>query len=162
VHVAPVEGGVIPARFAAPDMRERLALIAESHRRLTGRDLVAADADPVEALWHAPRVILAHGTEADPIFFFGNRAALARFGMTVSDFVAMPSRLSAEPVNQAERQAALERVAEHGFIDDYGGNRVAADGRRFRVEAATIWNLIEADGRVRGQGATFDRWTDLD
>lgn len=153
---------MIPARFAAPDMRARLALIAESYRRLTGRELVPAGVDPVEALWNAPRVILAHGIEADPIFFFGNRAALERFGMTAELFAAMPSRLSAEPVNQAERQAALDRVAAHGFVDDYGGDRIAADGRRFRVEAATIWNLIDAEGTIHGQGATFDRWTDLD
>lgn len=153
---------MIPARFSTPEMRERLSLIAESYRRLTGRELVPADADPIMALWEAPRVILAHGTEADPVFLFGNRAALDRFGMALEDFIAMPSRLSAEPVNQAERQAALDRVATRGFIDDYGGNRIAADGRRFRVEAATIWNLIDADGVIHGQGATFDRWEPID
>ena len=153
---------MIPARFATPGIRARLGLIAESYRRLTGRALIPAGADPAEALWNAPRVILAHGTEADPVFFFGNRAALDRFGMTFDDFVAMPSRFSAEPGNRAERQAALERVAAHGFIDDYGGNRIAADGRRFRVEAATIWNLVDADGVVHGQGAAFDRWMPLD
>lgn len=152
---------MIPARLATPGMRARLALIAESYRRLTGRELIPADADPAEALWNAPRVILAHGTEADPVFFFGNRAALDRFGMALDDFVAMPSRLSAEPGNRAERQGALERVAAHGFIDDYGGNRIAADGRRFRVEAATIWNLIDETGVIHGQGATFDRWVPL-
>lgn len=152
---------MIPARFAAPGMRARLGLIAESYRRLTGRELIPAGADPAEALWDAPRVILAHGTEADPVFFFGNRAALDRFGMTLEDFVAMPSRLSAEPGNRPERQAALDRVAAHGFIDDYGGNRIAADGRRFRVEGATVWNLIDADGAIHGQAATFDRWVNL-
>ena len=143
-------------------MRARLALIAESYRRLTGRALVPGGTDTAEALWEAPHVILAHGTEPDPIFFFGNRAALARFGMTLDAFAAMPSRLSAEPLHRDERQALLGRVTRDGFIDDYGGNRIAADGSRFRVEGATVWNLIDADGAVHGQAATFDRWTPLD
>jgi hypothetical protein len=74
----------------------------------------------------------------------------------------MPSRLSAEPLHQGERQALLDRVIAHGFIDDYSGNRITAEGRRFRVEVATVWNLVDAEGVVHGQGATFDRWTDLD
>ena len=161
MHVAPVEGGVIPPRFASPEMRGRLESIVTSYRRLTGRELVTGG-DLVQALWNAPRVILAHGTEPDPIFFFGNRAALDRFGMTLEAFVAMPSRLSAEPLHRGERQALLDRVVSHGFIDDYSGTRITADGRRFRVEAATVWSLIDADGKVHGQGATFDRWTDLE
>ena len=143
-------------------MRERLSLIAQSHLRLTGRALIPAGADPVEALWNAPRVILAHGTEPDPIFFFGNRAALDRFGVSIEAFTGMPSRLSAEPLHQSERQTLLDRVTAHGFIDDYCGNRIASDGRRFRVEAATVWNLIDAEGAIHGQAATFDRWTPLD
>ena len=153
---------MIPPLLASPEMRARLELIAASYRRLTGRELVPAVGDSAQALWDAPRVILAHGTEPDPIFFFGNRAALERFGMTLEAFVAMPSRLSAEPLHQGERQALLDRVIRHGFIDDYSGNRIAADGRRFRVEDASVWNLIDAGGVVHGQGATFDRWTDLD
>ena len=151
----------LPNRFTPPEMRARLALIAESYHRLTGRELVPAPDDPAQALWDAPGVIVAHGTEADPVFFFGNRAALERFGMTLEAFMGMPSRLSADPLHRDERQALLDRVTRHGFIDDYSGVRVAADGRRFRVEAATVWNLIDAEGTIHGQAATFDRWTDL-
>jgi len=24
-----------------------------------------------------------------------------------------------------------------------------------------VWNLIDVDGKIHGQAATFDRWTDL-
>ena len=152
----------LPPLFTAPGMQARLTLIAESYHRLTGRTLIPQATDIPQALWDAPRVILAHGTEADPIFFFGNRAALERFELALDRFTAMPSRLSAEPLHQSERQALLDRVTAQGFIDDYSGNRIAADGSRFRVEAATVWNLIEADGGIHGQAATFDRWTPLD
>jgi len=136
-------------------------LILSSYARLTGRALAAPANDPLEALWEAPRAIVAHGIEADPIFFFGNRIALARFEMTPEQFSRTPSRLSAEPLMREERQALLERVTRHGFIDDYAGVRISASGRRFRIEAATVWNLVDGDGAIHGQAATFDRWTDL-
>lgn len=151
----------LPQRFATADMRPRLALIADSHARLTGRPLVSAEGDVAEALWSAPRAIVAHGTEADPVFFFGNLMALDRFEIDADAFAAMPSRLSAEAMLRDERQALLDRVARDGFIDDYAGVRISATGRRFRIEAATVWNLVDAAGRLHGQAATFDRWTEL-
>lgn len=151
----------LPPHFDTPDLRARLELVAASYQQLTGRDLVAPADDPAQALWTAPRAIVAHGIEADPIFFFGNRAALARFEMTVEQFTATPSRLSAEPMLREERQALLDRVTRHGFIDDYAGIRISATGRRFRIEQATVWNLIDTHGRVNGQAATFERWIDL-
>jgi hypothetical protein len=149
----------LPARFATPGMRDRLALIAASYRRLTGLEL--AGSDTAEALWTAPRAIVAHGIEADPVFFFGNALALDRFETSIAQFVTMHSRLSAEPMLREERQQLLDRVTRHGFIDDYAGIRVSATGRRFRIEQATVWNLIDANGAVHRQAATFDRWTDL-
>jgi hypothetical protein len=151
----------LPPRFTTPAMRARLDLIAASHRRLTGRPLVEPDGDVAQALWAAPRVIIAHATEADPVFFFGNRAALARFEMTLDAFTAMPSRLSAEPMLREERQALLDRVRRDGFVEDFVGVRISATGRRFRVERAVVWNLLGDDGVVHGQAATFERWVDL-
>ena len=150
-----------PAFYCNPKARVRLARVAESFARLTGRPLVPQDADPVRALWEAAAVIVAHGTEADPLFFFGNRAALARFACPVERFVGMPSRLSAEAPLREERQALLDRVTREGFIADYAGVRIAATGQRFRIERAVVWNLIDADGTAHGQAAAFDRWTEL-
>jgi len=145
----------LPRQCDAPDMRSRLALIAASYARLTGRQLAPPADDPALALWTAPRVIVAHGTEADPVFFFGNRAALDQFEMTFEQFTTMPSRLSAEPMLREERQALLDKVARDGFVDDCTGIRISATGRRFRIEQATVWNLIDQQGSVHGQAATF-------
>ena len=61
----------------AAELQSRIALIAESYQRLLGLPLSSpADA---EALWNAPRVIVAHGTESDPVFFYANRIALELF-----------------------------------------------------------------------------------
>lgn len=141
----------------------RLALIADSYRRLTGRRLVTGlqAGDMAAALWQAPQVIVAHGTGADPVFFYGNRLALELFEMDFAAFTRLPSRYSAEPLAREERARLLERVTSDGFIDDYAGVRISGSGRRFRIAAATVWNLIDANGACHGQAATFKDWQRL-
>ncbi len=136
---------------------DRLALIVESYRRLTGQQLI----DAAGGLWSAPRAIVAHGAEDDPIFFYGNALALSLFEMTPEQFAQLPSRLSAEALHRDERARLLSRVTRDGYIDDYAGIRISATGRRFRIEQAIVWNLIDAEGAIHGQAATFDRWTML-
>lgn len=145
----------VPEHYRTADMEQRIALIADSFARLLGEPLVDVGDDPVTALWHAPRVIVAHGTQEDPIFFFGNACALAAFETDVESFTRMPSRFSAEAPLRAERQALLDRVSAQGFIDDYSGVRIASTGRRFRVDRAIVWNLIDESGACHGQAATF-------
>ena len=62
---------------------------------------------------------------------------------------------------QAERDALLAEVSQHGFSRSYSGIRIAHSGRRFRIEAATVWNLLDADGRHLGQAACFAHWQPL-
>lgn len=145
----------MPTVLTEPAMRRRVALIAESFELLLGRPLVGAGANVVEALWNAPHAIVAHGTQDDPIFFFGNQAALTAFETSFEGFARLPSRLSAEAPLREERQALLNRVSAHGFIDDYAGIRISAKGSRFRIENAVVWNLIDAKGVRHGQAATF-------
>ena len=140
----------------------RLALIADSYARLLGQPLVDSQDDLAEALWQAPRVIVAHGTEADPVFFYGNRLALHTFDMDFASFTRLPSRYSAEPLAREERARLLERVSRDGFIDDYAGVRISASGKRFRIERAVVWNLVDRAGGHHGQAATFSHWQPLD
>ena len=145
----------VPELYRTADAARRIALIASSFERLLGRPLVDPGDDIVAALWHAPHAIVAHGTQDDPIFFFASRYALDAFESDVDAFTAMPSRLSAEAPLREERQALLDRVARDGYIDDYSGVRITAKGRRFQIERAVVWNLIDAQGRRHGQAATF-------
>lgn len=137
---------------------DRIALIADSHLRLTGRALVPDGADVADAMWNHDAVVLAHGTEDDPIFFYANRAALDLFEMTASTFIRLPSRHSAEALRREERARLLERVTADGFIDDYSGIRISSTGKRFRIERATVWNLVDAASVRHGQAAWFDHW----
>ena len=138
----------------------RLALIAESYFRLTGRRLVGDNT--ADALWASPAVIVAHDTAPDPVFFFGNACALTLFETTPENFIAMPSRLSAEAPLREERARLMARVTQDGFIDDYSGIRISATGQRFRIHRATVWNLVDATGNLHGQAATFSDWTMLE
>ncbi|OCC25106.1 MEKHLA domain-containing protein [Croceicoccus estronivorus] len=139
---------------------ERIALIADSFRRVTGNTLLPPDGnlDPASAIWRAPMVVLAHGTEADPVFFYGNRLALDLFEASADAFINLPSRFSAEPMERQERARFLAQVADHNCITDYSGIRISQTGQRFRIERATVWNLLDADGAIHGQAACFDRW----
>ena len=145
----------LPEAYREPDTARRIALIAGSFVRLLGRALVQPGPDIVTALWEAPQAIVAHGDEPDPLFFFGNRAALRKFQTTPDQFIGMPSRLSAEAPLREERQALLDRVSRDGFIDDYAGIRIAATGERFGIENAVVWNLIDEAGLRHGQAASF-------
>lgn len=72
----------------------------------------------------------------------------------------MPSRRSAEPVRQQDRDALIAAVSEHGFVRGYRGVRIASSGRRFWIEDVTMWNLLDADGCHLGQAALFERTSD--
>lgn len=142
---------------AVPD--ERLRLLVESYHRLTGKQLL--EGVPVDiaalraAVWNAPRAIVAHGTEDEPIFFYGNRLALQLFEMGFAEFALLPSRLSAEPLAQEAREKLLAKVAQKGFVDGYSGMRIASSGRRFMITDCTVWNLADEQGGYHGQAAVF-------
>ncbi len=144
---------MIVADKPAASSDARLALIAESYQRLTGKPLL--EAFYPQAMWNASCAIVAHGTEDDPVFFYGNQAALQVFGMSFTEFTSLPSRLSAEPLERQARASLLERVTRVGFVDDYSGMRIAKSGDRFMITDATVWNLIDAACIQHGQAATF-------
>lgn len=103
--------------------------------------------------------LLSHNTDQDPLFNYANRTALDLFEFSWDELIGLPSRLSAEPVNQQERERLLARVTTQGFIDDYAGVRISKTGRRFRIQGAVVWNVIDEQGVYRGQAAWFKDWT---
>lgn len=143
-------------------LRDHANLLLESYHRLTGKPLLDGDPeDPGQALFHAPLAVVSHDTAADPVFNYANRTALELFEMGWDEFTRLPSRLSAEQPNRAERQRLLTEVSEKGFIDHYNGVRISSSGRRFYIRNATVWNLLQ-DGRLLGQAAAFGEWAYID
>ena len=136
-------------------------LLARSLRHWTGRDLLPGLFNPLglaKNIFEAPFVLVSHGTQADPVLNYGNRAALALWEMSWEELTRTPSRLTAEAPNRGERARLLAAVAQRGFIDDYSGVRISKTGRRFRIARATVWNLVTEEGGPCGQAAMFDRW----
>lgn len=136
-------------------------IIARSLKHFTGRDLLPENFSPAELadkVFHAPFVLVAHGTEADPILNYGNAAALALWEMSWAELTHTPSRLTAEAPNREERARLLEMVKTQGFIDDYSGIRISKNGRRFKISRATVWNVLSENGQPCGQAAMFSQW----
>ena len=137
------------------------ALLTGSYARLVAAPLVPEGADAHWLYRDAPLIVLAHGTDPDPNFIYANKAAHACFGYSLEEFLGLPSRLSAEPTDQAERQKLLDQVAQNGFLAGYSGIRVAKSGRRFRIDDGIVWELIDGDGVRHGQAATFSNWRNV-
>ena len=94
-----------------------------------------------------------------PILNYGNRAALELWELDWDRLTRMPSRETAEPMHRDERAEFMDRVRKDGFLSGYRGIRIASSGKRFSIEDALIWNILDEQGRVCGQAATFEKWT---
>ena len=160
---------MIDGQMMRPDLDSRfliehVALLCGSYRHWTGTYLLPpelAAAEAVRALHAAPFAVVSHGVQADPVFNYGNSQALELFEMTWEEFTALPSRLSAEPGAQDARRRLLAEVSEQGYSDNYTGVRISKTGRRFLIQDATVWSLIDADGVYRGQAAVIRAWRTL-
>lgn len=112
----------------------------------------AATADQ-HFLWlhqQAPYSLLAHGGGVDPVFIYANHCAQQCFGYSFDEFIALPSRLSASPVDRAERQQLLDKTTRQGIAQGYQGLRVDKFGNAFTIYDCAVWQIPGG-----GQGALF-------
>jgi hypothetical protein len=141
---------------------ELFRLLNDSYLRLLDKPLVPEGVDGAGWLYSsAPFAVLAHDGGADPVFMYANRTAQACFEYSWDEFIQLPSRLSAEAAERADRQRLLDAVARQGFVTGYRGVRVAKSGRRFWIEDGTIWQLYDEHENYRGQAALIPSWRDL-
>jgi hypothetical protein len=144
-----------------PEIIQHSHLLYSSFEKATGTkliDLPSASANLAEALYMAPFVLVSHGTEADPVFNYANLTAQRLWNLDWKQFTRMPSRLSAEKVSQAERQAMLEEARKKGYISNYQGVRISSTGKRFIIKNAVLWNIYNGQGNYCGQAAIFAEW----
>jgi hypothetical protein len=132
------------------------ALLTQSYERLVGAPLPGSEHGPDWLYNEAPYALLAHNTNSDPVFMYANRTAQRCFEYSWEEITALPSRLSAEAPNRAERQRLLDEVSQRGYVTGYSGIRIAKSGRRFQIEGGVVWQLVDESGRYHGQAATFD------
>ncbi|MEM1296738.1 MAG: MEKHLA domain-containing protein [Verrucomicrobiota bacterium] len=153
-------GGIV----SSPEWVAQSRLILDSYARCVGRELIERARDPrkdAQTLFEVPFVVASHNTAEDPVLNYGNQMALKLWEADLDEFLRMPSRLTAEPVEREERARMLQQTAEKGFIDDYEGVRISLTGKRFLIEQAIVWNLVDASGLPAGQAATFSTWKPL-
>jgi hypothetical protein len=139
-------------------LAEHIELISRSFQDLLGYSLLPETDHLAEHLFHAPFVLLSHNTDADPIFNYANAQGLKLFELTWQELITLPSRASAETINQAARDKIMAQVTAHGFTTGYHGVRISKTGKRFAIINAIIWNLTDTDGIYQGQAAYFSDW----
>ncbi len=150
------------APWDEPRIVEWSQLLLNSYRHWIGRDLIKRTADANQqacTLFETSVVVVSHGVEPAPILNYGNQTALDLWELPWEQFIQTPSRLTAEPDDQAEREQMLMQARAKGYYDGYRGVRVSSTGRRFLVEQAVIWNVINPAGHRIGQAATFSQWS---
>ena len=134
-----------------------IQLVLQSYKHWTGNDLVNMSDSPEEIaqqIFEAPFALVSHGTEADPIFNYGNRKALTTWELSWEEFTKMPSRQSAEKVVQEERNRLLQETEAKGFCN-YSGVRISSTGKRFQIKNGIIWNLVDDQNQYCGQASIF-------
>lgn len=139
----------------------------QSFEHWTGRPMAELQnsANPLElaeALFQASFVLVSHGTEADPIFNYGNQQALQLWELDWTTFTQMPSRQTVDPMEQAERSLLLAEARAKGYISNYKGIRTSSTGRQFWIENVILWDVLDEQNQRCGQAAMFDQWRFID
>lgn len=153
-----------PTTIGLKRAEEHVEILLKNYEKFFSESLVSTIEDPFKALkelWNAEFVVVSHGIETDPIFNFGNRAALNLFELSFAEFTQLPSRKSAEKISQIERSELLAEVTKRGCITNYTGVRISSTGNRFFIENAKVWNLYDENSAYYGQAAMFKSWKNL-
>jgi hypothetical protein len=140
---------------------EHCTLLSESFFRLTGNKLIQENLTGqvlAEAIYHAPFVLVSHGTEIDPIFNFANLKAQELWEMSWEEFTKTPSRLSASSIAQTERQKLLEEAKVQGYVSNYNGVRISKSGKKFHILNTILYNVMDTNSNRKGQAAVFKEW----
>ena len=132
-----------------------------SFKYWTGRSLLDTSgslAQIAQQLFEAPVVLVSHGTEPDPIFNYGNRRALELWELDWEQFTRMPSRKTAEPMVQEERDRLLAETATNG-VSNFSAVRISSTGKRFQIADGILWNVLDEPNQQCGQAAVYSKCT---
>ncbi|NJR39135.1 MAG: MEKHLA domain-containing protein [Leptolyngbyaceae cyanobacterium CSU_1_4] len=158
--------------WKTPQVIQQSQRLLKSFQHWTGRSLLNRSDLPgssglaesarlekmAQDLFEAPFVMVAHGTEPDPIFNYGNRQAPELWELDWQSFTQMLSRQSAAQGEQEARQKLLAAAKQKGYISDYRGMRTSSTGKQFWIENVILWNVLDEQHQPCGQAATFSQW----
>eukprot|EP00271_Cylindrocystis_brebissonii_P002248 TRINITY_DN12699_c0_g1_i1.p1 TRINITY_DN12699_c0_g1~~TRINITY_DN12699_c0_g1_i1.p1 ORF type:complete len:256 (-),score=42.92 TRINITY_DN12699_c0_g1_i1:548-1315(-) len=132
--------------------------VIDSYFRATGKPIFPSSVEisvAAKALWELPRVVVTQGTEEDPLYNYGNKAALDLFEMDWPTFTSSVARKWA-PEEEQTAHSELVKSAVQGVQDIGGLVRVTSSGQTFKISQGAWWALTTLDGEPFGQGAVFD------
>ncbi|CAH2570768.1 MEKHLA domain-containing protein [Planktothrix agardhii] len=149
----------------SPWKQERIIIhtqrLLRSYQHWTGEILLNFNDTPeevAEILFYSPFVLVSHGIEPDPIFNYGNQKALKMWELTWEELTQMPSRKTAEPMVQEERDRLLAETTAKGFVKNYQGVRISSSGKRFLIQDVLIWNVLDEQEQYCGQAAVYSKY----
>ncbi len=155
----------LPANLPQNWLAQHTQTILNSYKKWTGRNLLSSElrstasaAELARQIFWAPFVLVTSSNAPDPILTYGNQQALNLWEMPWEVLTQTAGRKTAEPMHREERQNFLDTVKKNGFIDNYSGIRISSSGKRFKIEKATVWNLVDEKELFLGQAATFSEW----
>lgn len=143
-----------------PEFSTHSQLLYSSYLKTAGVPLIniKKEVDIITSLYEAPFILVSHDTQSDPVFNYANLGAQKLWEYPWHEFITIPSRLSAEPLSQPEREQLLEMVEKIGYINDYEGVRISKSKKRFKILNAFIWNILDENQDFKGQAAMFKTW----
>jgi hypothetical protein len=127
------------------------------HSLFEEKGLLAIIGSPQELakqLFEAPFHVASHGTENDPILNYGNQKSLNMWELSWEEFIKIPSRKTAELIEQVERNRLLAETTQKGFCY-FSGIRITSTGKRFKINDGIVWNLIDEQQKYQGQAAVY-------
>ena len=145
------------------ELLQHIQLLLYSFHHWTGDDLIQIPSNysPEEIanlLFNADFILVSHGSEVDPIFNYGNQKALDLWQMDWQTLISTPSRYTVEPMEHEDREQLLAQAKSQGYVSNYRGVRIASNGDRFYINNVTLWNVVDKEGKLWGQAATFHNW----
>ncbi len=144
-----------------PEIISHSRLIADSYQFWTGLEILPGTANDLElshAMYFSPFVIVSHGLENDPVFNYGNLQAQQLWQLSWREFTSMPSRLSAEPIEQDQRERLLAEARKRGITYLDQAIRINKEGKKFYIKDVALFNLQNNKNKYLGQGAVYAKW----
>ena len=146
-----------------PQVLAHIQLLLYSFHHWTGDTLIPntdrkSPLETANLLFNANFVVVSHGIQADPVLNYGNQKALDLWKMDWQTFTSTPSRYTAEMMERGEREQLLAQAKSQGYISNYRGIRIDSNCDRFYINQAIIWNVVDQEGKLWGQAATFREW----
>jgi len=100
--------------------------------------------------------VLSHGIQADPIYNYGNQAALTLFGHTIESLCRTPSRRSTLPTLEQNRATIIADIEKSDYGYFHNALRCSTSGKIWVMSEILYWKVYNDEGKHIGAAAFYD------